>query len=777
MKTLARFTRLVLALVIPMASWGSGARPTWADEPPPTPESPGRARAFEALAAKANGRQAVNVIVTLRAGFAPEGSLAGAQAVEAQRAGFARAQEAVSQALSGTPAVIRTFKSIPVMALRVDTAALNILRNSAWVEHIEEDVPERLTLAESTPLIGAAGTSGAWAAGYTGAGWTVAVLDSGVDKTHPFLAGKVVAEACFSNSGGVGGAVSLCPGGASSSTASGSGVNCSISGCDHGTHVAGIAAGKAYGSVTFSGVAPEAQIIAIQVFTRFNDAGSCSPAAPPCIATFPSDQIEALNYINTTLRLSFNIASVNMSLGGSISNPTTCPGNPREAPISTLRSVGIATVIASGNSGFTNGLASPACAPSAVSVGATQDSGPQVDTVAGFSNSAAYLSLLAPGQAINSSVPGGGFANFNGTSMATPHVAGAWAVLKQQAALTASVDTILQTLQNTGVSVTDSRNAITKKRIRLNAALSALTSLIHFAESNPFGLSEGVDLSGVFTLNLVNNMGIASTLTSPTLSTSNASLGYAGGSYPGTGGTCGGSLGAGQTCVIKLSFAPANTTPVTGTLTITYQDLVNVQRQVSIALSGVGTNVCPSNLLDNSRLEKLNVTWVQTDTVGGNALPMCTTGACSVGGYAPAGPYSGMGWGWFGGYTTTQTISNPIMFQTQRLTQTVTIPPGTATLQFNLHISRADLGTGITDTFRALINNTPVFTATAADAGLYPAFQLVRLDVGAFASQPATVAFSATTTTKGPIINFNLDDAALCAPAYYPIYLPSVSKN
>jgi len=295
--------------------------------------------------------------------------------------------------------------------------------------------------------------------------------------------------------------------------------------------------------------------------------------------------------------------------------------------------------------------------------------------------------------------------------------------------------------------------------------------------NNQLGISEGIDLSGAHTLTLVNGIGIATTLTSPSLSTSNASLGYAGGSYPGTSGTCGSSLGAGQVCTLQLSFAPTNTVPITGTFTITYRDLVSVQRQVSIALSGVGTNVCPSNLLNNSRLEKLNVTWVQTDTVGGNALPMCTTGACSVGGYAPAGPYSGVGWGWFGGYTTTQTISNPITFQTQRLTQTVAIPPGTATLQFNLNISRADPGTGITDTFRALINNTPVFTATAADASLYPAFQLVRLDVGAFAGQPATVAFSATTTTKGPIINFNLDDAALCAPAYYPIYLPSVSKN
>ena len=85
------------------------------------------------------------------------------------------------------------------------------------------------------------------------------MLDTGVDKAHGFLAGRVVSEACFSDGD--------CPGGVSSSTASGSGVPCTFApgDCEHGTHVAGIAAGR---GASFDGVAPFANVIAINVFSR-----------------------------------------------------------------------------------------------------------------------------------------------------------------------------------------------------------------------------------------------------------------------------------------------------------------------------------------------------------------------------------------------------------------------------------------------------------------------------------------------------------------------------
>ncbi|WP_162176309.1 S8 family serine peptidase [Candidatus Magnetobacterium casense] len=91
------------------------------------------------------------------------------------------------------------------------------------------------------------------------------------------------------------------------------------------------------------------------------------------------------------------------------------------------------------------------------------------DNVSNFSNSAGFLSLLAPGSSINSSVPGGGYDTWNGTSMAAPHVAGAWVILKQLTP-SATVTDILNILVSTGVTITDARNGISKPRIQIDRA-------------------------------------------------------------------------------------------------------------------------------------------------------------------------------------------------------------------------------------------------------------------------------------------------------------------
>src|SRR5262249_14308773 len=92
------------------------------------------------------------------------------------------------------------------------------------------------------------------------------------------------------------------------------------------------------------------------------------------------------------------------------------------------------------------------------------------DKVSTFSNSSSLLSLLTPGQVINSSVPGGGFMSLQGTSMAAPHVAGAFAILKQ-AYPSASVDWLESVLDGTGLHIQDPRNGLVRSRIAVAEAL------------------------------------------------------------------------------------------------------------------------------------------------------------------------------------------------------------------------------------------------------------------------------------------------------------------
>jgi subtilisin family serine protease len=301
-------------------------------------------------------------------------------------------------------------------------------------------------LAESAPLVQAPDI---WALGGRGAGQAVAILDTGVDAAHPFLAGRVVAEACFSSRSTAIGAQSVCPNGETRQIGAGSGRPCNVEGCEHGTHVAGIAAGR---SERFSGVAPDAEIIAVQVFSQFVDRARgptpCrdSGQASPCIASFTSDQIRGLDHV-LSLTAERRIAAANMSLGGGRS-PGACDDDLTKPMIDQLRAAGAVTVIASGNDGFTDAVSMPGCISTAVTVGATS----KQDQLASFSNRGPLVDLLGPGVAINSSIPGGQFSAFSGTSMAAPHVAGAFAALRSLRP-DISIDGIERALKTTGVAV------------------------------------------------------------------------------------------------------------------------------------------------------------------------------------------------------------------------------------------------------------------------------------------------------------------------------------
>jgi hypothetical protein len=161
-----------------------------------------------------------------------------------------------------------------------------------------------------------------------------------------------------------------------------------------------------------------------------------------------------------------------MSLGGgSFSSQAACDATDgaRKAIVDRLRSVGIATVAASGNESSPSALSAPGCISSVISVGAVTKS----DQIASFSNSASFLTLLAPGRFIRSSVPTDAFQEISGTSEATPHVAGAFAILNQKLGR-GDVDTVVDALRQTGVLIEDPRNGLSKPRIQVLDALDAL---------------------------------------------------------------------------------------------------------------------------------------------------------------------------------------------------------------------------------------------------------------------------------------------------------------
>jgi len=249
---------------------------------------------FEELNAKTQSGGMAPVIVKLRVVFRAEGELLNAASIQAQRAVIAQVQDSLMKEPTGyDPASLKRYESVPYLAVKVNAAGLEALRLSSNVIDIQEDERLAPSLINSTP---ASRVDFAWADGNTGAGKTVAILDSGVEKTHSFLSGKVVSEARYSTNNTDEHATSLCPGGVSDSTDVNSGLNCTVSSsCFHYTYVAGIAAGRAIG---FSGVAKDANLISIQVFSRIDDSSACGGAAP-CILSFTSDLMKGPERVYT----------------------------------------------------------------------------------------------------------------------------------------------------------------------------------------------------------------------------------------------------------------------------------------------------------------------------------------------------------------------------------------------------------------------------------------------------------------------------------------------
>ncbi|HWQ11800.1 MAG TPA: S8 family serine peptidase, partial [Roseiflexaceae bacterium] len=398
--------------------------------------------------------------------------------------------------------------------------------------------------------------------GSTGAGQVVVVLDTGVDLAHPFLREALVDGACFSSDDvGALPSESLCPGGGEEQQGLAAGAACPsfVYGCDHGTHVAGIVAGRAP-DVAFSGIAPGAALVPVQVYSRF-EGSACRGLPSPCALSWSSDQLRALDWVYAALRHRMDVAAVNVSLAaGALDVPCDATHPAMKLALDRLRAVGIATVAAAGNGGATNGLSAPACISGAVAVGATAAD----DTVAPYSNSASPLALLAPGDSIQSALPGGGYGLRSGTSMSAPHVAGALAVLRSVRP-NATLEEILQALALGGRPVRDARNGLTRPRIQLDAAAALLrgsaAGLALSADALSFG-EQDVGASSLPREVIVTNPH-AEPLAIERIAVS--------GDFTRVGGSCPGgpdALPPGGSCTVAVIFTPTAPGERVGALTI-----------------------------------------------------------------------------------------------------------------------------------------------------------------------------------------------------------------
>ena len=238
-----------------------------------------------------------------------------------------------------------------------------------------------------------------------GAGIIVAVLDTGVDATHPALAGKLVQGYDF---------VDL------DSDPSEVGTHAQNPTYGHGTHVAGLIALAA----------PDARIMPLRVLDQ-DGVGNAWVLAEAVKFAMNPDGNPATNDGADVINLSLSTAErsklVREVLKAAVCNDGSQPTSSDDMPCLSPSGRGVVVVAAAGNNASTTPEYPAGDGDNgSIAVGAST----QLDSIAAFSNFGSWVKVAAPGEGILSSVPGGGFGTWSGTSMATPLVAGEAALVR-----------------------------------------------------------------------------------------------------------------------------------------------------------------------------------------------------------------------------------------------------------------------------------------------------------------------------------------------------------
>ncbi len=321
--------------------------------------------------------------------------------------------------------ITHRFRLQPTFAARVDRKTLSALLNNARISFVEDDTRWPIHTLEGIDIINADVLQ---FYGITGDDTAVAIIDTGIDATHPSLGGGAIpnAKVVF---------------GLDTADNDDDPSDC----IGHGTAVAAVAAGASYEwSPTRSfagGVAPEAKIFAYKAAR--DDA--CTELVTSAVVAAIEDAVLRRDGDGYTL------AAINISAGsGAFSGPCDSKTASYSQAVEIAIDAGIAVIASAGNNGLTDHLPAPACLSNVISVGSVWDTVPDDIgfclnddcsrvcsdindpplSVACYTNVSPYLDLLAPSEHLKTAQMYGQTVNFGGTSGAAPYVTGAVALMR-----------------------------------------------------------------------------------------------------------------------------------------------------------------------------------------------------------------------------------------------------------------------------------------------------------------------------------------------------------
>lgn len=398
-------------------------------------------------------------------------------------------EQIIEQTVLGAP-VVHRFETLAAIVVRADQSTIDRLARDERILSVSLDPGGRaggVGYRAPTEIVNVGRVREEF--GLNGMGTRVAVVDSGIERSHPDFSGRVVGEACYCADDNDQSSAGCCPNGGPTQF----GPFSARDAAGHGTQVSGLIAGA--GAVAPTGAAPQAELISVRVLdadNRFCCASDIAKAFEWLAMNYPD-----LDVVNASLETDAQFAG-------------NCDGNRAwlqmlAASVDALNANGTLVVSIAGNGGALHTLSVPGCLSNVVATGATtpSDLGPvtygdlctdmytAADKPACFSNGGAEVDLFAPGvRSVSSDLEGSLISGINGTSYAAPLVAGCAALIRQSSAGAALSPAALKSvLSSSPIEVTDPRTGRIRPRLDCRAAMAAVSGEPSPGQPVNFGMS------------------------------------------------------------------------------------------------------------------------------------------------------------------------------------------------------------------------------------------------------------------------------------------------